>query len=69
MPIYEFQCAGCAHKFECLASREELAQVRCPACGASRVRRLWSVFSAGGSASQGGSGCTACTSRRCSTCH
>lgn len=65
LPIYEFECGACGHRFEELCRvGEDGSSLKCPACGAKELRRRPSVFSArsgagpgGGSASLGGSGC------------
>jgi putative FmdB family regulatory protein len=61
MPIYEYRCAACGHRFEklvrCACSEEAL---QCPQCGAKSPERLISAFGIGGStagSSAGGSGC------------
>lgn len=43
MPIYEFECEDCGERFEELVGAE--ATAACPACGAERVRRLYSTVS------------------------
>lgn len=43
MPIYDFQCAACANRFEQLVKPDESPP--CPACGAAGAERL-SSFSA-----------------------
>jgi len=43
MPIYEFECEECGVRFEELVAAG--AGVACPACGAERVRRLYSSVS------------------------
>jgi putative FmdB family regulatory protein len=42
MPIYEFRCNDCNHKFEIFLSYQEYesAQVNCPACGGSNPTRI-----------------------------
>ncbi|MBK9119318.1 MAG: zinc ribbon domain-containing protein [Phycisphaerales bacterium] len=47
MPIYEFECPACQHRFEeLLRSPSAAADVRCPSCGARKVQRQPSVFAA-----------------------
>jgi putative FmdB family regulatory protein len=46
MPIFEYECAACGRRFERLSSRDEDAPA-CPQCGASEVRRRFSVFAVG----------------------
>jgi putative FmdB family regulatory protein len=64
VPIYEFSCLGCRHKFDVygnFASRDE-RQV-CPSCEGTNTKALFSTFAvSGGSeksagAKSGGCGC------------
>lgn len=54
MPIYEYHCPHCGHRFERLvaAAREADAQA-CAACGAPGARRLVSAFAVGRAAAAG----------------
>ena len=49
MPIYEYQCKKCGHRFEelVLGSAGE-KRVSCPNCAAKRTERLMSAFSTSG---------------------
>ncbi len=64
MPIYEYQCPACGHRFEELVrSQRDEKQVKCPACGAAKVSREFSVFAAHegpGRASNGPGPCDTC---------
>jgi putative FmdB family regulatory protein len=41
MPIYEYECLSCGRPFQCLVmKREEEEGLRCPKCGAVRMKRL-----------------------------
>jgi putative FmdB family regulatory protein len=53
MPLFEYECAQCGHRFEELVTGADTA-VACPKCGTDEVRRRLSVFAA-----SGGSGSTA----------
>ncbi len=44
MPIYEYACNQCHHRFEKLLRRSEDA-VECPHCQQSDLRKLFSAFS------------------------
>ncbi len=44
MPIFEYRCAGCGHRFETLVARADAATPPCPQCGAVDVIRLLSAF-------------------------
>lgn len=67
MPIYEYKCPVCGHKFEVLTSISKRDEVKCEKCGAavSRVYQGKCAFGAGvggGSGSCGGNcaGCAGC---------
>ncbi|MBQ6474479.1 MAG: zinc ribbon domain-containing protein [Victivallales bacterium] len=45
MPIYEYQCRQCGHRFSHLHRRLNEAAPACPKCG-SEVKKLFSSFSA-----------------------
>ncbi|HSR09954.1 MAG TPA: zinc ribbon domain-containing protein [Thermodesulfobacteriota bacterium] len=47
VPIYEYQCPGCSHKFEKIQSVSEKEKIACPKCG-GRAERVLSPFSCGG---------------------
>lgn len=47
MPIYEYLCQACKKEFEVSLSVPELErrkQIKCPACGSSKVARQISRF-------------------------
>jgi len=46
MPIYEYTCGTCGHRFEHLARRRSETPPACPECGAKKVVKELSVFSA-----------------------
>jgi len=67
MPMYEYQCRSCDHKFELLV--RESTRYECPKCTSRELEKQLSVFavSAQGSSSGGGmqmsagpSACGAC---------
>jgi len=45
MPIYEFECEECGHRFEELVPRSDAPAPACPSCGSGPVRRLLSQVS------------------------
>ncbi len=50
MPIYEYTCCECGAQFEkFVRSMTAMAEVHCPECGSSQVRKGWSVFGVAGS--------------------
>jgi putative FmdB family regulatory protein len=65
MPLYEYKCDQCGHKFEELVGSSVTDNsLTCPACGANTCRRQFSTFS---SNLRRGSFST-CSSGSCSTC-
>lgn len=72
MPIYEYQCKGCGHEFECLVFGKETPV--CPACESKKVGKLMSCCgfvskSAGGQVTaSSSSGCSGCKATSCSSC-
>ena len=45
MPIYEYQCAECAHKMEALRKISDEPLLDCPACGKHALNKLVSAAS------------------------
>jgi putative FmdB family regulatory protein len=45
MPIFEYRCGECDHRFEELVRGE--TTVRCPACGSEKAEKQLSLFAAG----------------------
>jgi putative FmdB family regulatory protein len=46
MPIYEFACKACGHRFEELVGSHvglDVAEVRCSECGSAEIERLLST--------------------------
>ncbi len=41
MPIYEYKCEICNHRFEELLMPGEKEPERCPECGNKSIRRMW----------------------------
>jgi len=81
MPIYEFACRKCRHRFEALVRIGGEKEVVCPECGSAEVKKLYSTFGIGGvshrssassasagASSSGSSACASCSSKSCSTC-
>lgn len=48
MPLYDFRCEKCSHKFEQITSSDPAGQAECPKCGSSENKRLVSRFKVGG---------------------
>ena len=43
MPIYEYACGACEHRFETIQRASDEPLKDCPACGASALRKLLSA--------------------------
>lgn len=43
MPIYEYECKACGHKFERLQSLGEVFDNNCPNCTKNSVKKVMSV--------------------------
>ncbi|HWX65457.1 MAG TPA: zinc ribbon domain-containing protein [Rhodanobacter sp.] len=43
MPIYEFECSGCGHRFDRLQKLSDTDPSICPACDAPHLRRMVSA--------------------------
>ncbi len=63
MPLYEYACADCGHRFEILQRIGETADgLTCPECDAERLEKQFSTFASssdGKSAPAPGGGCGA----------
>jgi len=44
MPIKEYECRGCSHKFEALLMLNEPDPAACPKCGKADLKRILSTF-------------------------
>ena len=68
MPVYDYKCAVCGHRFDLLCSLSARDEVKCPKCGGEVARVYegkWSVgkrIGGGGGCSCGGNcqGCSGC---------
>lgn len=57
MPLYEYRCPECGHRFEILQRMGEGAEgLSCPRCGAGKVEKQFSTFASSTSGSQVSSG-------------
>jgi putative FmdB family regulatory protein len=46
MPTYDYECSACDHSFELFQSINEPVKRKCPACGKSKLRRLFGTGAA-----------------------
>ena len=62
MPIFEYVCLECNHRFEQLVQGSQ--DVACPQCNANRIDKQFSAFGVGGTAgwtsSSGPGACGSC---------
>lgn len=63
MPLYEYQCRSCDHRFELLV--RESTKFECPACASAELDKQLSVFAVNASAGEAmpgsmGPACGAC---------
>lgn len=61
MPIFEFRCEDCGHRFDAFFRRAEEAdeeRKKCPKCGSFKARKLFSVLGLGGGSYRGDSSCS-----------
>lgn len=72
MPLYEYICQQCQHRFDALRPMSSAdAPIACPYCGGQETRRAISLFAAIGSEgviAGSGSSCTSCSSGSCAGC-
>ncbi|MDL1970732.1 MAG: zinc ribbon domain-containing protein [Candidatus Desulfofervidaceae bacterium] len=66
MPIYEYVCDDCGHRFECLVRSND--KITCPKCQGTNLTRLLSAcsFSFGPGSNKTNTSTT--SSKSCSTC-
>ncbi|MFC4765151.1 FmdB family zinc ribbon protein [Dyella koreensis] len=43
MPIYEFECSGCGHRFDRLQKMSDPDPTDCPVCAVPKVQRMLSA--------------------------
>ncbi|HBU70532.1 MAG TPA: zinc ribbon domain-containing protein [Elusimicrobia bacterium] len=51
MPIFEYKCGKCGHKFEQLTFESESKTVKCPKCSSENTEKQFSQFASGNSKS------------------
>ncbi|MHC4917508.1 MAG: FmdB family zinc ribbon protein [Planctomycetota bacterium] len=73
MPIYEYVCPRCDHRFEELQRMGDAGSPPCEKCGCVRTERQFSTFAMGGGGGSGGSGsgssCSGCARSSCAGCN
>ncbi|MEI6530932.1 MAG: zinc ribbon domain-containing protein [bacterium] len=72
MPIYEYRCKSCNHRFEIFFCDMNAGDVEicCPSCRSQDSKRIMSSFAATGvsTPSSGGSCSGSCSHSSCSSC-
>jgi len=63
MPLFEYECKKCGHRFEELVSSSAAKPPKCPKCSSTKTQRLMSTFSA--SFHESGSGSSSCPTGTC----
>jgi len=59
MPIYEYKCRKCDHKFEALQKvGEDGKELKCSECGADNPTRVFSTFASVDSSAKPSSSCS-----------
>ena len=58
MPIYDFKCASCGHKFELFTTISRRASAVCPKCGGPVERVYEGKWSMGAKPASGRGGCS-----------
>jgi len=52
MPIYEYKCSHCGHRFDILQHiGEDGTNLTCPECGTPKPEKMFSAFASGGASS------------------
>jgi putative FmdB family regulatory protein len=64
MPMYEYQCRECGHRFERLVRSRRDRPSACPHCGARNPEKQFSTFSAA-TGSHGGTATPSCPTGTC----
>ena len=63
MPIYEFECNKCSHRFEVLIRNATRDMPKaCPKCNKGQPVKVFSAFSVAAASSPQGAACEACPS-------
>jgi len=67
MPIYEYACQSCSHRFESLVMNKS-ETVKCPACHGKQLQKLISAHAVGSGAPDTACGMPPCGAGACSAC-
>ena len=54
MPIYEYKCSSCGHRFDVLQRiGADGSDLKCPTCGTAKPEKMLSAFASSGATSGG----------------
>jgi putative FmdB family regulatory protein len=67
MPIYEYECGQCHHRFETLVLHRQ-EQVHCPACDGTALNKLMSAHAVGSGRAEPACATPACGAGACPAC-
>ena len=68
MPLYEYRCDRCDHRFEVLQRMgDDATGIDCPKCGDAKVTKQLSTFAAGGGSSGDAFAAAGCGRPACGT--
>lgn len=62
MPIFDFACHDCGHKFDLLIANKDKNKAQCTKCGSTNVKQLLSAFATTTSSSSAAATCQGCPS-------
>lgn len=69
MPLLDFRCEDCGHKFDELVFSHNKDKVRCPQCGGAELSRVYEGRCLFGSVGSSGRGSGGCEGKSCAGCH
>ncbi|MDX8412433.1 MAG: zinc ribbon domain-containing protein [Mariprofundaceae bacterium] len=67
MPIYEYACQSCSHRFETLVMNQS-EKVECPACHGDKLEKLLSAHAVGSGSPDTPCGMPPCGAGACPAC-
>ena len=67
MPIYEYACQACSHRFEALVINQS-EKVECPSCQGTNLEKLISAHAVGSSSPDTACGMPPCGAGACPAC-
>ncbi len=68
MPLLDYRCNTCGHKFDELVYSHNQDKVRCPQCGGKELARVYEGKCLFGSLGGGGRSAGGCNGKSCAGC-